>query len=154
MTLNRQTLAKIDKQILSQMDHNEGVQLVKVPVSEAVWSTWRRYCDGVGIPMGRALAVLLHQELASVVEEDLEREAELLADRARRLNEREAALDDRERVLEQREIRTSSGMQSAIGVEPKPRQLPLAPAGVVPRVGRNDLCWCGSGLKYKRCHGA
>jgi len=18
--------------------------------------------------------------------------------------------------------------------------------------GRNDLCWCGSGLKYKRCH--
>ena len=20
------------------------------------------------------------------------------------------------------------------------------------RPGRNDLCWCGSGLKYKRCH--
>jgi hypothetical protein len=19
-------------------------------------------------------------------------------------------------------------------------------------VGRNDLCWCGSGKKYKRCH--
>jgi hypothetical protein len=19
-------------------------------------------------------------------------------------------------------------------------------------VGRNDLCWCGSGRKYKRCH--
>ena len=18
--------------------------------------------------------------------------------------------------------------------------------------GRNDLCWCGSGVKYKRCH--
>ena len=49
MTLNRQTLAKIDKQILSQMDHDEGVQLVKVPVSEAVWSTWRRYCEAVGL---------------------------------------------------------------------------------------------------------
>ena len=76
MTLNRQTLAKIDKQILSQMDHDEGVQLVKVPVSEAVWSTWRRYCEAVGIPMGRALAVLLHQELASLVDEDLDRDAD------------------------------------------------------------------------------
>ncbi|MEP7361003.1 MAG: preprotein translocase subunit SecA [Chloroflexota bacterium] len=23
-----------------------------------------------------------------------------------------------------------------------------------PKLGRNDLCWCGSGKKYKRCHGA
>ncbi len=22
-----------------------------------------------------------------------------------------------------------------------------------PKIGRNDLCWCGSGLKYKKCHG-
>ena len=22
-----------------------------------------------------------------------------------------------------------------------------------PKLGRNDLCWCGSGLKYKKCHG-
>ncbi len=21
-----------------------------------------------------------------------------------------------------------------------------------PKVGRNDLCWCGSGKKYKKCH--
>ncbi len=26
-----------------------------------------------------------------------------------------------------------------------------SPAGV--RMGRNDQCWCGSGLKYKKCHG-
>jgi preprotein translocase subunit SecA len=26
-----------------------------------------------------------------------------------------------------------------------------SPAGV--RMGRNDLCWCGSGKKYKKCHG-
>ena len=24
---------------------------------------------------------------------------------------------------------------------------PLAP------LGRNEVCWCGSGVKYKRCHG-
>jgi len=22
----------------------------------------------------------------------------------------------------------------------------------IPALGRNDLCWCGSGKKYKRCH--
>jgi uncharacterized protein YecA (UPF0149 family) len=22
----------------------------------------------------------------------------------------------------------------------------------VRKLGRNDLCWCGSGKKYKRCH--
>jgi preprotein translocase subunit SecA len=22
------------------------------------------------------------------------------------------------------------------------------------KLGRNDPCWCGSGKKYKRCHGA
>ena len=26
-----------------------------------------------------------------------------------------------------------------------------SPAGV--RMGRNDACWCGSGMKYKKCHG-
>ena len=154
MTLNRRTLAKIDKRILSQMDHDDGVQLVKVPVSEAVWSTWRRYCDAVGIPMGRALAILLHRELASVVDEGVEREAELLGDRARQLNEREAALDERERNLDQRERRIFSGGKPAAAVEVESKLHPPEPVGVVPRVGRNDLCPCRSGLKYKRCHGA
>jgi preprotein translocase subunit SecA len=27
------------------------------------------------------------------------------------------------------------------------------PAGEVPKVGRNDPCPCGSGKKYKNCHG-
>ncbi|HSS60727.1 MAG TPA: preprotein translocase subunit SecA [Candidatus Limnocylindrales bacterium] len=26
-------------------------------------------------------------------------------------------------------------------------------AGAQPKIGRNDPCWCGSGKKYKRCHG-
>lgn len=29
-----------------------------------------------------------------------------------------------------------------------------APASAEPKVGRNDLCPCGSGKKYKKCHGA
>jgi preprotein translocase subunit SecA len=29
---------------------------------------------------------------------------------------------------------------------------PRTPEGV--KLGRNDLCFCGSGKKYKKCHGA
>jgi len=31
---------------------------------------------------------------------------------------------------------------------------PSQPAKSGPKLGRNDPCWCGSGKKYKRCHGA
>jgi preprotein translocase subunit SecA len=90
-----------------------------------------------------------------VVDEDLERVADLLGDRVRQLNEQEAALAGRERELEKRERRVSTGEQPAagIGVESKPSPARIASARVVPKVGRNDLCPCGSGLKYKRCHG-
>jgi len=27
-----------------------------------------------------------------------------------------------------------------------------APQAPETRLGRNDLCWCGSGRKYKQCH--
>ncbi|MGI9089183.1 MAG: SEC-C metal-binding domain-containing protein [Chthoniobacterales bacterium] len=36
-------------------------------------------------------------------------------------------------------------------VDPKARQTLISG---VPKVGRNDRCPCGSGQKYKRCHGA
>jgi preprotein translocase subunit SecA len=41
---------------------------------------------------------------------------------------------------------TSVGGPSASG--PKPG---FTPSGA--RIGRNDPCWCGSGAKYKKCHG-
>jgi methionyl aminopeptidase len=28
----------------------------------------------------------------------------------------------------------------------------MSEASTIARLGRNDLCWCGSGKKYKRCH--
>ena len=33
------------------------------------------------------------------------------------------------------------------------RQAATVPAGANVKIGRNDPCWCGSGKKYKRCHG-
>lgn len=39
-------------------------------------------------------------------------------------------------------------------LQPLPDKMPPASFGMgVPRVGRNDPCPCGSGLKYKNCHG-
>jgi uncharacterized protein YecA (UPF0149 family) len=150
MTFNRQTLAKIDKQILSQMDHDEGVQLVKVPVSEAVWSTWRRYCEAVGIPMGRALAVLLHQELALVIEEDLDRTGTMLGEREALVAAGEAALAVREREVATREKALAIREQRLAAQTKASAPRPIAP---VPKLGRNELCWCGSGKKFKYCHG-
>ncbi|MDR1758919.1 MAG: preprotein translocase subunit SecA [Fibrobacter sp.] len=35
--------------------------------------------------------------------------------------------------------------------KPKKAAVPVKNEG--PKLGRNDPCWCGSGLKYKKCHG-
>ncbi|EHN11397.1 Protein export cytoplasm protein SecA ATPase RNA helicase (TC 3.A.5.1.1) [Patulibacter medicamentivorans] len=50
---------------------------------------------------------------------------------------------------------------AALAAYGSPDEDPDAPPPVQQRVlasneqlGRNDLCWCGSGRKYKRCHGA
>ena len=40
--------------------------MLRVPVSEAMWSTWRRYCAALGISMGRAVAGLIAYELGAL----------------------------------------------------------------------------------------
>ena len=149
MPLSYQRLAKIDGQLRSKLDHAEGIQLVKVPVSDAAWNTWRRYCDLAGLPMGRGLAMLLQQELATVVNDDLEGVAALVTARevdvSRRevaASEREAALYRREQNLEMRERRIATRTAAPVSARP-PTTKP----------GRNEPCWCGSGKNFKVCHG-
>jgi preprotein translocase subunit SecA len=49
---------------------------------------------------------------------------------------------------------------SSTGAPPRPARTggDDAPVKTVrrdePKVGRNEPCWCGSGKKYKKCHGA
>ncbi|MDH3538923.1 MAG: SEC-C metal-binding domain-containing protein [Acidimicrobiia bacterium] len=178
MMVDRRILAKVDRRLLSEMNHEAGTQLVKVPVSDAVWSTWRRYCEAVGVPMGRGLAVLLHQELALVVDEDLEGLASTLADREASIALREAELSERDAELSRREtdvaVRESSVTQSGERLARRSEELDEREANVAtaerriaeqlvglsptpasktrPKRGRNDPCWCGSGKKYKVCH--
>ena len=50
------------------------------------------------------------------------------------------------------------GVQAVYDYFAPARERALAPAEPVrrsePKVGRNDPCPCGSGRKYKHCHGA
>ena len=151
MSLERRVLARVDRRLLSDLDHTEGTQLVKVPVSDAVWSTWRRYCDAVGLSMGRGLAVLLHHELASLVDEDLEGLARRLKEREAGISAREAELTEREQELNRRE--TQLVMEEHRLTTAARTTANQAEARVPPKQGRNEPCWCGSGKKFKYCHG-
>ncbi|WP_407275723.1 preprotein translocase subunit SecA [Halothiobacillus sp. DCM-1] len=56
--------------------------------------------------------------------------------------------------LDESQLQLRHDAPTGVGVEPEP----AAPAGNVPvrqepKIGRNDPCWCGSGKKYKQCHG-
>ncbi len=150
MTVDRRLLANVDRRLLSEMDHTEDVQLVKVPVSDAMWSTWRRYCDAVGVSMGRGLAVLLQHELASVVDEDLDGLADKLEQREADVAAREAAQAEAEKKLAKREADVAKQERRLVAArEPAP---PPPRARRPPKLGRNDPCWCGSGKKFKVCH--
>lgn len=152
MSLSRQTLAKVDARLRSELGRDEDTRPVKVPVSDAVWSTWRRYCDAVGVPMGRGLAILMHQELASVVEEDLEGLAERLADRESAIVARESELAEAQESVRVREVEVGMRERRLSEHQEKTPQAPLE-QWVPPKRGRNEQCWCGSGKKYKKCHG-
>ena len=105
--------------------------------------------------MGAGIAAVMEHELEMVVGDgpgDTAVLVEALADRSGRLERRvvdlEAELASREREL------TLKGQR----LEHLERRLRAAPArliwsGDAWKVGRNDPCPCGSGVKYKRCHG-
>lgn len=146
MDLDLGLLAKIDRRLLADLDHLQVSRMVRVPVSDATWATWRRYCAVVGLPMGRAIAELIGHELqrvagsgetSAVFMDQLETGVlttfKEFDDREKRLNEREWSV----RQAEQRLRATTTPLDSIPGL----------------RVGRNEPCPCGSGAKYKRCHG-
>ncbi len=147
MAIDRGALAKIDCRIFAELGHTRATQIVKVPLSDAMWSTWRRCCEAIGLTMGEGIAGLIDQELGALVSEGegqgsvfaTEIEGQLVAwsqaleVRERRLDEREQSLRSSERVLRART---------------RPLEQPDTSS-----VGRNDPCPCGSGYKYKRCHG-
>jgi uncharacterized protein YecA (UPF0149 family) len=151
VALDRGILARVDRRVFVELDHSAGVQAVKVPVSDAVWSTWRRYCEALGLTMGQAIADLIGHELATVVDEAPERVFDLqsaLEDWAERFDDRERELDDRENRL-----RRAEDLLREREARLRQRSAAISGAATAASVGRNEACPCGSGVKYKRCHG-
>jgi len=68
MGLDRGALANLDHRLLAELDREEQFQMVRVPVSPAKWSTWKRYCGAARISMGRAIVALIDRELASAAD--------------------------------------------------------------------------------------
>lgn len=165
MALDRGRLANIDRRLLAELHDDEEWQPVRLRVSSATWSTWKRYCDVLDLSMGKAIVALIESELASVVAEEVDLAAAVIAERKRLLAEEEAALDHREKDLERRERRLGRQPtrreleRMADQIEPPdPGWTPLASeqppldVEVFRGVGRNETCPCGSGRKFKNCH--
>ncbi len=60
----------------------------------------------------------------------------------------------RRRQVDMSRMRTSRPESQYSGGGPDKEQRPVEPVRVEKKVGRNDPCPCGSGKKYKQCHGA
>jgi hypothetical protein len=162
MDLDRGTLARLDRRLFGGLEREERFQMVRVPMTPATWSTWKRYCYIAGISMGRAIAALIDHELTSVLDDSSggsgleERAQRQVADREAALTKREdelAEAEDRVRRwsehLRDREREVESGewrleVSNKLGGQPTEARA---------KTGRNERCPCGSGLKYKHCHG-
>lgn len=164
MDLDRGTLARIGRKVVSGLAHDECYRTLRLPVSEATWSTWKRYCDAAGISMGRAVMVLIGNELRSVNAETIGDDGPVFAGRAeQRLASREMQIAAREAAIEHSEERLSQWTRRLQTRESELRALArqlreasghvARPAALASKVGRNERCPCKSGLKYKHCHG-
>jgi uncharacterized protein YchJ len=138
--------------------------MVRVPVTPAKWATWKRHCEAAGISMGRAIMALIDRELVSVFGESAWSEVPILAGRAEeQLAVREAQVAARQREVKEAEERVrrqgerlrhwEEGLEAREQWAELPARLTARPTATDPRVGRNEQCPCGSGTKYKRCHG-
>ncbi len=162
--MDRGTLAKIDRKLLAGLGGDEAFRTLRVPATEAKWSTWKRYCDSVGVSMGRAVMMLIDRELVSVFGGITDDETPVFAQRAvEELTMREAKVVERER-----EVGTDEERMSEWSIrlrhwkhELEARELRAESVSnlvsrhstVRVKIGRNERCPCGSGLKYKHCHG-
>jgi uncharacterized protein YecA (UPF0149 family) len=49
-------------------------------------------------------------------------------------------------------VMAAAGAGAGAGATDQQARPGYTPSGA--KIGRNDACWCGSGRKYKKCHGA
>ena len=164
MDLDRGVLARIDRKLLAGLGQDETYRMVRVPVTEAKWSTWRRYCDSAGVSMGRAIVTLIDRELVSVFGEHTGERLPVFAEEAQEelaaRREQVAGREQKAEVVEERLQTWNAHLRTwEVELEARERRIEHSaktaaqPMEVETKVGRNERCPCGSGLKYKHCRG-
>ena len=164
MDLDRGTLARVDRKLLAGLGQDTTFQMVRVPVTAARWSTWKRYCESAGVSMGRAIVTLIDRELVSVFCDHTGDYLPVLAEQAEeelaRRQEQVARREETVSVVEERLQAWHEHLRRWEGdLETRQRRVELAakisarPREASTKVGRNERCPCGSGRKHKHCHG-
>ena len=102
--------------------------------------------------MGAGIARLVCEELETVVDGEGTTAAQFADQIAEKAQERSVQLDARQRGLEAQAEGLRRKEERLRAWEQKLRTPQTAAARIV-KVGRNERCPCGSGLKYKHCHG-
>ena len=105
--------------------------------------------------MGEGVAGLIAHELETVVGDAgdasdvfAEQVARQAGERASRLGARERELDTRDEQLRNKEAHLAAWEHRI-----RTQRMSGASVRAVTKVGRNERCPCGSGMKYKHCHG-
>jgi hypothetical protein len=164
MDLDRGVLARIDRKLLAGLGQDETYRIVRVPATASKWVTWKRYCDSAGVSMGRAIAAMIDRELVSIFGEDPGDHSPVLAEQAEaelaRRQEQVARREETAAVDEERLRAWNANLRRwELELDTRERRVELAakvasqPAEAETKAGRNQRCPCGSGLKYKHCHG-
>ncbi len=164
MELDRSGLARLDRKLLVGLGHDETYRMVRVRVTPSKWSTWKRYCDSVGISMGRAIVALIDRELISAFGDQpgnhlpvfAERAEEELVNRQTKVagrEEKSAHVEERLQAWNEHLRRWESELESRQRRVEFAAKLAAQPREQAMKVGRNERCPCGSGLKHKTCHG-
>ncbi|MEN8233950.1 MAG: SEC-C metal-binding domain-containing protein [Actinomycetota bacterium] len=164
MDLERGTLARIDRKLLAGLGDDEAYRTLRVPVTASKWSTWKRYCESAGVSMGRAIVTLIDRELVSAFGDHTGDYSPVLAEQAEeeltRRQEQVARREENASVVEERFREWNEHLRRWEGeLETRERRVEFAakmsvhPGKEPTKIGRNERCPCGSGLKYKHCHG-
>lgn len=154
MALDRGRLARIDRRLYAEVDDSVGSQMVRVRISDAAWSSWRRYCELLGLSMGEAIAELIGAELTSVVDAEGRTVAEIVEEILQETEDRWSSLDARQRKLDAQADALNRKERALMEWEQTLRAMARASVpNAAATTRRNEPCPCGSGVKYKRCHG-
>lgn len=164
MSLDRGVLVSIDRKLLAGLGQDETYRMVRVPITASKWSTWRRYCESAGISMGRAVAMLIDRELVSVFGDQADDHLPVFAEQAEEelagRQEQVSRREEKAAVVEGRLQAWNAHLRAwQSDLETRERRVEYAvktsarPVEAETKVGRNERCLCGSGLKYKHCHG-